>query len=350
MINNQKINISIVGPYRYHNFGDDLMGAVMVKKLIKDGYKPIIPKLSIENCNWLGIPFFGSTKKAILESRGVIIGGGGILGDSGVKPDNYYLKLALKAVILCLFTRKNYIITGVGAGPLAMKTSKILTIINSLFTDFIGVRDVESRTFLVKLGVNRNIIVHGADIALLWNDILGIDNKVKKNKIGIQYDIGSYVNHINNNKSILVNNKLKNYLHKNKGKITVVTNGPYQSELTRELKNINEINYDYLPEFLKKLKGLKVILTSHLHLAIAAYAARIPCFSIYVREKTKRFYKQIGHPERAIKLEDATEKNISNILSQLEKTSWTDYDESTLIKLKNQAKKLIDFKNLLNKR
>jgi polysaccharide pyruvyl transferase WcaK-like protein len=92
---------------------------------------------------------------------------------------------------------------------------------------------------------------------------------------------------------------------------------------------------------LPRLAGLKAIFTSHLHLAIAAYSQRIPCFSLYVREKTKRFYHQIGHPERAVALNGATVGDLQKIIEKAEKVHWTKKDEEKLQFLKQNAQKLL---------
>jgi len=74
-----------------------------------------------------------------------------------------------------------------------------------------------------------------------------------------------------------------------------------------------------------------------------AYSQRIPCFSLYVREKTKRFYDQIGHPERAIDLSTATVKDFEKLIEAAQNAEWTDRDEETLTRLQGEARTLLDF-------
>ena len=44
----------IVGPYKAHNFGDDLVGGILAKHLQQHGYDVSIPRLSEANSAWLG--------------------------------------------------------------------------------------------------------------------------------------------------------------------------------------------------------------------------------------------------------------------------------------------------------
>lgn len=337
---------TIIGPYRYHNFGDDLIGVILVKYLRNSGYDAIIPSLSKENSQWLNIEYSDSAKKSIKKSDVIVIGGGGILGDSGIKPDNYYLKRAFKAGLYGFLKGKKVIVTGVGAGPLKMYSSRILTVSLGMLASKLGVRDIESKTFLLSLGINKSKIILGSDIALLWPDILDIKNVVGS-KIGIQFDINSFVES-DIDKYKYLKDMLSSYVNNNQRKIALITNGNYSSQIYRtEWAAVNEYKYSSIPEFMEKFVNLKVILTSHLHLAIAAYAAKIPCFSIYLREKTKRFYKQIGHPERAISLYKCNKETLSKFLNQMDKVKWTSYDDKKLSDLKKSALKLVDFKAMV---
>lgn len=337
--------IAIIGPYRYHNFGDDLIGAVIAYHLKRIGFSPVIPGLSKENCDWLGIEYSDSTISALLKSQNILIGGGGILGDSGIRPDNCYLKKAFCASIYGILSKKKVIISGVGAGPLAKLSSRLLTKAICQMTSKIGVRDNESYLFLKTLGIPDNKIIEGADLALVWRDIFDPVAGSKSKNIGVQLDIDPYMDKINKSNGIEVREILRRFISA-ENNVILITNGKWPSRLDDE-NNIKmpQLNYEYLPDFLGKLSSVRAILTSHLHLAIAAYASRIPCFSIYVREKTERFYRQIGHPERAVSLLGADRNKVQTILNELKTAVWTDYDEKTLDSLKKSANKLLDFKN-----
>lgn len=339
--------VTIIGPYRYHNFGDDLIGSIMVLYLRKNGYKILLPNLSENNCRWLNIEYTTSIFGALKKADKIIIGGGGILGDSGVKPDNYYLKLALKTAIYSKITGKKVIVNPVGAGPLKLFSSKIITLVLGKLVSRIGVRDKKSEKFLIQLGIDKKKIICGADTVFLLPKIIKL-RKQKKRKYGIQFDIDAYVNKKN---SVYENYKniIKNFVKKRINNYMLITNGNYSSQLySLDLRDMEELKYSFLPSFLNKIISLKAILTTHLHLSVIAYTLKIPCFSIYVREKTKRFYKLIGHPERAISLYNSTEKDLKLFLNELIKVKWTDFDEKKLKELKKEALKLVDFEHLFS--
>jgi len=335
---------TIIGPYRYHNFGDDLIGAVITKHLQLQKYNVCIPLLGKENAVWLGTEHSNNHEVAIQKSDVIIIGGGGLLGDAGILPDDYYRELALKAASMGTLTGKKVMTTGIGAGPLKLESSKKLTLEIASLSEKIGVRDSESRIFLEKLGVNNEKIIEGADLALLCSNYLKFE-KTQNNKIGVQFDIVSYKDIIENNPKVdEVYNAICRYSYRNSSKVILVSNGNYKSQIyNKSNPNFEMLCYNTFESFLPSLAGLKAIFTSHLHLAITAYSLRIPCFSLYVREKTKRFYNQIGHPERAIDLQFATVEDFERLIKEAEVAIWSDKDEERLQILQKGAKKLLEF-------
>lgn len=196
--NKFKKNAVIIGPYRYHNFGDDLIGSVIAKHLQSQRYNVCIPLLGNENAIWLGLEHTNNSETAIQKSDVIILGGGGLLGDAGITPDDYYRELALKAALESSLTGKKVITTGIGAGPLAMEKSKDLTLRIVSLSEKVGVRDTESKVFLESLGIDNNKVVEGADIALLCKEYLNFD-KIQSNKIGIQFDIWNYKDVVSSN-------------------------------------------------------------------------------------------------------------------------------------------------------
>jgi hypothetical protein len=186
-------------------------------------------------------------------------------------------------------------------------------------------------------------LVRGADIALLCSDYIDFD-KSQSTKIGFQFDIGSYQDILKGNPDIFnIYRCIGKYVTLNSSNIVLISNGNFKSQLYKEFgQNCEILCYSELEKFLPVLAGLKAIFTSHLHLAITAYSLRIPCFSLYVREKTKRFYNQIGHPERAIDLKHAEVEVFYKLIDDLENSKWTDKDEKCLTKLKKEAQSLLD--------
>jgi polysaccharide pyruvyl transferase WcaK-like protein len=102
-----------------------------------------------------------------------------------------------------------------------------------------------------------------------------------------------------------------------------------------------EANYTLMSDFLPELTRCRVVVTTHLHLAIAAYAARIPCYTLAINSKTRRFYHQIGHPDRCIDI-PGSGTDISHALADLLRRApydceWSAHDEARLAHLEAKA-------------
>lgn len=94
----------IVGPYRIHNFGDDLVGAIIAKHLQRRGYSVTIPLLEKQNADWLGTHYAERYGKLIEEADTIVVGGGGILSDtSGPRPGMSYLETVARHAVLASF-------------------------------------------------------------------------------------------------------------------------------------------------------------------------------------------------------------------------------------------------------
>lgn len=340
----KNLSATIIGPYVIHNFGDDLIGAILSKSLTDRGYSVNIPGLSKENCEWLGINWGLNRRQAIKTTGTLILGGGGLLADAGVVPNNVYQKMAFKAALYAAFKRKRILTTAIGAGPLDLKSSRALAYGIGLLSEKIGVRDRESFEFLSKkIKLNSKKIVEGADVALLASDYFDY-GRMEKAKTAFQFDVTHFKDIMLNENVLRIKEEIEKYILSNKGDCVLISNNSKNTQLyNEEIAGIETLLYgNNLPVFLKKMNKIGAIFTSHLHLSIVAYSYRIPCFSLYVREKTKRFYDQIGHPERAVDLSTATPDDLSRLLDQMKDAVWTEYDEQRLRELQRKSELLIN--------
>lgn len=337
-------NAVVVGPYRRHNFGDDLVGGILANHLQQQGYQVTIPLLGKENAEWLGTQHMERYGRSIERADTVVIGGGGILSDtSGPKPGMSYLEVIARHAIMGKLADKKTYITSVGAGPWLLESSKFLTLMVTLVAEKIGVRDEESYQHLKELGVNTSRIVQGADLALLSSDYLDF-TPVPQDRIGLQFDISSFRESLKNPRLGGIRHAVKRYAAQNAERVALVSNGAHNSQLWGEsTQECKRMNYSLLKDFMPELTGLKAFFSSHLHLSIVAYSQRIPTFSLYVREKTRRFYEQIGRPERAVDLSTATVGDFERLIHEAENATWTEQDEATLQRLQGEARTLLDF-------
>lgn len=343
MASNKTKRAIVVGPYRVHNFGDDLVGAIIAKHLQKAGYEVTVPRLGKLNAEWLGMKHADTYDGAFKGTDTVVIGGGGIMSDtSGAKPGASYLDIVAKAAMAGDLAGKRVFVTSVGAGPWILERSKMLAFGVSLIADKIGVRDQESFDHLASIGVSGDKVVLGADCALLSADYL--DFKAKPSgKIGLQFNTGQF-RHVQKNSGLSqIIDAVNQYAAANSDGVTIVSNTYSKSPISEAAPEAETLNYTNLEDYLPRLAGLKSIFTSHLHLAITSYSQRIPTFSLYVREKTKRFYDQTGHPERCIDLSVATLDDFKRFMDAAEAAIWTDEDENTLQRLQKEARSLLAF-------
>lgn len=338
-------SVVVIGPYIVHNFGDDLIGAVLASHLNRQcGAEILIPGLSESNRRWLGTSSESSWVRAFFRGSHLLIGGGGILGDSGLAPSNRYLKRSALAAFLGQITGRPACICGVGAGPLVRTSSRFLCRLTCALASRIGVRDKESEAFLThELGVPQDKIQVGADLALCWPETLSVTPS-SSDRIGIQFDVEHYVSITPGSPADASIQRVRLFCRNRGDSMLSLSNVSYDTNTALDSASLpwKTLFYAELPGFLAALSGLRAIITSHLHLAIAAYAARIPCFSIYVRDKTRRFYEQIGHPERAIALTAATPDAVSTLLETAAKARWSPEDENRRISMAADARRLLD--------
>lgn len=345
-------DVAIIGPYLLHNFGDDLIGAVLARQLAKKhGLRSCIPGLSFANAEWLGCKFSGSVWRTLVRARSVVVGGGGILGDSGRVPKTKYLWRGVRAATFARLTGMPVVVTGVGAGPLKLPRSRRLCRTLCTLAKGVGVRDDESLSFLTEtLGVPRKKIVLGADVALLWPGLLDV-TPAPSGRVGVQCDATGFASDDAKGIVDVLHRKLAEYCSAHSDECVLVSNHSQDTSLMQYLpRKVSSLNYSKLQDFLPRLAGLKSIITTHLHLSIAAYAARVPCFSLFVREKTARFYRQIGRADRAVSIETATPEDIDRLIREAQTAVWTDEDERRRESLCTEATKLLDVMDAVARR
>ncbi len=333
----------IVGPYRVHNFGDDLIGAIIAKHLQARGYGVTVPRLGEANADWLGTRFAETYDGAFDDAELVVVGGGGIMSDTaGARPGASYLEIVARAAAGGLLDGKRIVVTGVGAGPWVRAKSRNLAVEVSRLADRVGVRDDESRAHLATLGVPPGKIVTGADVALLTSKYLTFRAR-RTAKIALQFDVSAFTDLQENRQLSAIARAVGDYAHANADSVVLVSNGRHRSQLVDAAPASELLRYSALKDFLPRLAGVQAMFTSHLHLAITAYSQRIPTFSLFVREKTRRFYDQIGHPERAIDLRTATVADFERVIRAAESARWEPRDEKRLRQLQSRAQTLLAF-------
>lgn len=333
-------DVTVVGPYLIHNFGDDLIGAVFARRLQRaQGAAIAIPGFGSANAHWLGLTGAGNYAAGRRPRGDVLIGGGGLLGDSGRTPSDRYIRQALDAAQATRRRGGRVVVAGIGAGPLAVPAHREVARALCTLAEAIGVRDEPSARFVVDaLGQDPAKVARGADVALLWPDYLDV-TPVANGLVGLQCDIDGYVEPA---AAARVTAAFALYARRDPGRVCLVSNSARPTGLAAATGVLApRLEYASLPAFLPHLAGLRGIVTTHLHLSIAAFAQRIPCFSVYVNEKTRRFYAQIGRPGRALDARTATAAQIAGLLDAAGSAVWEAADDAALAGLRAGADVLL---------
>lgn len=302
-----------------------------------------VPLLGRDNAAWLGSEYVDTYDGQFEKADVIVVGGGGILSDtSGARPGASYLDLVARAGMDGKLEGKKVYITSVGAGPWILERSKMLAFAVSLISEKVGVREQESYDHLRGIGVTPRKLVLGADLALLTPKLLDFPTTMS-GKLGLQFDVGDFADIQENPHLPAIVDAVGEYARTHSPDVVLIRNGRPPSDIVAAAPDAARLSYSTLEAFLPRIAGLRALFTSHLHLAITSYAQRIPTFSLYAREKTRRFYDQIGHPERAIDLKTASVEDFRRFISAAEAATWTDEDESTLNRLQGESRKLIEF-------
>jgi polysaccharide pyruvyl transferase WcaK-like protein len=334
----------IVGPYRYQNFGDDLIGLILARQLSRIGFEEVwMHDIAPANAGMVGA-IVRPRSDVIWRPKLVVIGGGHILGDGSYLPGVYYQRLAFFAALTRWLIRRRTEICGVGAGPLALWRARLYAGFTCRLVKRVGVRDAESSRFVMgSLKCAEAKVAEGADLALLWPKLLPtrIHEPEDRFAVGVQMDLPRSIE----TKNLKVSHSALRPLG---DRVMYLSNGR-RATRARSIFQLPgpESNYRSMPEFLQELTRCRILITSHLHLAIAAYAARIPSFTLAINSKTRRFYDQIGHPDRCLELSSSDSTEANRALMELVRRAtydcgWSAHDERRLAELQQNAGRLLE--------
>jgi polysaccharide pyruvyl transferase WcaK-like protein len=326
----------IIGPYRFHNFGDDLIGLIMAARLRRHGFGQVwMHGLRPEEAKAQNV-VLATPRQITRQADLVVLGGGGILGDAGSHPTTYYQKLFAKTAAWRALTGRRTQINGVGAGPLVQFKGRLLSRAACALVERVGIRDQASYDFVTsELCCKPAKVRQGADIALLWPREFPVETAPVRTRIGVQFDLGR-------NTGLRQREPLLEFVRRHREEVVMVSNGDYPTAVSKEFPfELPHLKYARLAPFLAGLNELRVLITSHLHLAIAAYAAGIPTVTCAVNEKTRRFYQQIGHPERCLPISTGDDE-LTALLRTAPDLCWTPEDSARRDALCAQAESLAE--------
>ncbi|HRJ55203.1 MAG TPA: polysaccharide pyruvyl transferase family protein [Anaerolineales bacterium] len=272
----------------------------------------------------------------------IMIGGGGVFVDYwGVPADTqlteghwgiaYYNSIGILAAMF----NKPFIIHSVGVGPLLTEEGKRLTRQTFEIADIAAVRDEESRKQLISIGVPANWIRIVPDPGLYLAPNRDFTFEIFRKagvKIGEQSVLGVCIREWGDGKwKVEVATALDKFLETYNAKAIFI---PFQKESDaleddsaaaqgvlsqmRHQDRAHILSTVHSPEIVKGLiSSCTLVVGMRLHSLIFAAGAGVPVFALAYDPKVTGFMDSLGLGHNALELNQATAKNIFQMLSQI---------------------------------
>ncbi|MCR6108133.1 polysaccharide pyruvyl transferase family protein [Salipaludibacillus agaradhaerens] len=354
--------IALHGAYENENFGDELLLAIQgkwINELINK--KVILPfaadyyREQIPSSHLVG-------RDSLMKSEKLVYGGGGYFGEpnhSKLKWGiNFFRKGHHKPAKIVKAANKEYIIVGVGAGPISnlLTRREVVNICNG--AKHVVIRDEESYDYLLRYGVDKHKMSVAADIVLsLREDDLPTKYLEETNKLikrgegktffGIHIGVSPEDQHYGKNITLAIDS-LVDYVNNHAHIIPVLIADKRHSKVQEEA-------ISYVTERLNKeaivyrhyniwattslLGVLDGVVTTKLHVGITAFSLGTKTFGIAAHQKTRRFYEQIGKENYFYELKDINHPIIDDIQAFFEDAYWDENTNEKRRRLKSLALK-----------
>lgn len=312
--------VYVHGSYFGNNFGDVLLVSLFAERITAMGYTVTLP---YADTSYRDLTGFNTGKQVAQQAVAGVFCGGGYFGE----PSNRRLVWSFRNYTrhvrpYLFFVRKGlpYGVFGVGYGPITYEPFHSLS--KKIFNNAkcIFVRDMESADIAQRYGVSREIgVLSDAVISLKESDIptqfRERSDEFYREAKG-SYTIGVHLTNKYKNEEDFANvvSGIKKSVIKEKDcKVVFIIDG--KSRTNRKLKQ--EIDAEILKselsikgsiiwsyenhwDLVSLISGLDMVVTSKLHVGIVGASLGVNVISIPYHSKTKRFYAQIGYPDRCL--------------------------------------------------
>lgn len=325
--------VYIVGSFMNDNFGDYLIYQETVdciKEYFGKNVRIISSEVSKFYDRYTQVNRM-SHRQCLREADFIILTGGGYFGEGDRKKllwNFYFVRYYGLKMLDIAFSKKPYIIVGVGAGPFKYFFSRWITKYVFNHANFVSVRDKESKEFLELIGVKRQVEVH-AD----W--ILGMDSA----KYVLPY---FSVKGINNQDEYLVVHIISKRTEKDKGVDLIVSEIKSFIEEHRELKIIvtcdqtkedvymrtrelcelfdkrRTFYYEYKSpcELMTILSKARLVISDKLHVGIVSMNLGKNVVAVPLHSKTPRLYSQLKRSEYCVLMSNVSLNDVKKRLDK----------------------------------
>jgi len=231
-----------------------------------------------------------------------------------------------------ILRKKPIVISGVGGGPLTSKLLRKSMAFIMKKSLIVTVRDEQTKAYFKEYGVKRNIIVTSDTAQTITKSIIppldhSVENDIENtfsNKKKIFLHLYGKEN-IDNKIIRKVIAPLNDFLSNNKDYGVVIgfdwkkNIEPIRNQLKGLISCDTTYFYKYEDpwQFCSLLNNMNVIITPKLHVGIigATFSKSVISLPMH-REKTIRYYQQIGESERCISLNDSTYNDVRETLNK----------------------------------
>jgi polysaccharide pyruvyl transferase WcaK-like protein len=338
--------IGIHGSYYGRNFGDTLILHI-IRNWIHEYNSSIEVSLPYINSDKEAIEILETQniKRKINELDGLIFGPGGYFGE---RPGDFIQKLkwSLRNYRRHIFWNrllyKNevpYIIIGVGVGPISFNFLKkrIIKLFNN--AQYVSVRDIYSKQYLIEWGLDEAKIHIAPDVALTLKSLNKESSRIKK-RVAIHYPAnnlikeGKIMDFVEFIKTISINHDVC-FLEDEENQYSENNSNSIYNFLLQEGLSLPIIKYVNPSELIKNINTMDKLITSKLHVGIVSYALGKNVLSIPNHTKIIRFYEQINSQAFCIPL---SKLNSELLLNKFEKLNEIDNSKNILYEeaLKNR--------------
>ncbi|MBD2866177.1 polysaccharide pyruvyl transferase family protein [Paenibacillus oceani] len=330
-------NIMLHGATTGANFGDVLFADLFferIKELNEDGNNYFYESryaMSDQIKEYLNYNYHYSFN-SLWKADALVYFSGGYFGERVSTPKEDILRFLKYMVVGMFFVIRNkpIAILGLGAGPLSNRYLRWFCKKIFNHATIITVRDTQSKSYLEKYGVKKEIIVTSDSAQIVSREFVSM---VKDNNIRIEPPIASpkniflHINPVENSNSSIIEKivePLNSFLSENPEYGVVIGCDAHGDSTNAELEkvhkkvkagNVSKYFYNNPRDLCALLTEMDVIVTSKLHVGIlgATFSKSVISISGH-SEKIYRYYEQIGESGRTISLEDCTYGKIKGML------------------------------------
>ena len=318
--------ILLHGSYNGSNYGDILLAWMIQKTIYSEGADVVLNNASPYFKRVMGHDVAGGLKADLDGIDGAVFGGGGYIVTRrvGMRAVRLLLMTHLRPMMRLIKRNVPFMVCGVGCGPIHGALMQKIAAGTLRHARKIIVRNAESEEYLKEYGVSENVTV-GADLALTFSKDLippeAVEEAEKdlaktagKKLVFIHINLlnpdGEPQNDIQRGCAALVE-AIIDYARKNED-VFFIIGTDYVSPL---VERINRVIYERLPKsrclLLPKydiwylsavLSKVDAVITTKLHVGIVSTALGKTVLSFSGDQKIRRFYRQIGAPERCVEL------------------------------------------------